>query len=165
MICVCQVGLKLSSYGVRVKGYSLDAQVKFIRVLGVSPETTEAEIRSTFQDMDLGEIVELKKGMLDANRLPGVTNGQWALRLKIMDQDKAIPSYVYRRDEGELWSLNFKGRVWACWKCGGLGHIGDKCSSQETFNEIFNGSMLDENFEKPTWAVVVRKNLGGSDDS
>ena len=81
-----------------------------------------------------------------------------------MDQDKVLPSYVYRRDEGELWSLNFKGRVWACWKCGGLGHIGDKCSSQETFDEIFNGSMSDENFEKPTWAVVVRKNLGGSDE-
>ena len=43
-----QVGLKWSSYGFRVKGYSLDAQVKFIRVLGVSPETNEAEIRSTF---------------------------------------------------------------------------------------------------------------------
>ena len=46
-----QVGLKWSLYGVRVKGYSLDAQVKFIRVLGVSPETTEAEIRSTFQEL------------------------------------------------------------------------------------------------------------------
>ena len=32
-------GLYWSEYNVRVKGYSLDAEVKFIRVLGVSPET------------------------------------------------------------------------------------------------------------------------------
>ena len=94
--------------------------------------------------------MELKKGMLDANRLPGVTNGQWALRLKIMDQDKAIPSYVYRRDEGELWSLNFEGRVWACWKCGGSGHIGDKCSSQETFDEICQMKTLRRIWEDQT---------------
>ena len=51
-----------------------------------------------------------------------------------------------------------------CWKCGGSGHIGDKCSSQETFDEIFNGSLSDENFEKSNWAVVVRKNLGVSEE-
>ena len=32
-------GVVWSEYGVKVKGYSLDAQVKFIRPLGVSPET------------------------------------------------------------------------------------------------------------------------------
>ena len=81
------VGVKWSGYGVWVKGYSLDAQVKFIRVLGVSPETEEEEIRGTFQELGLGEVVEIKKGLLDDVRLPGVTNGQWAVRLKISDQD------------------------------------------------------------------------------
>ena len=57
-----------------MKGYSLDAQVKFIRVLGVSPETEEDEIRGTFQELGLGEVVEIKKGLLDDVRLPGVTN-------------------------------------------------------------------------------------------
>ena len=38
-------GLVWSDYRVRVKGYSLDAQVKFIRLLGVSPETGEDEIK------------------------------------------------------------------------------------------------------------------------
>ena len=38
-------GLNWSSYGVKVKGYSLDSQVKFIRLLGVSPETEAPEIR------------------------------------------------------------------------------------------------------------------------
>ena len=96
------VGVKWSGYGVKVKGYSLDAQVKFIRVMGVSPETGEEEIKNTFQELGLGEVVEIKKGLLDAARLPGVTNGQWAVRLKILDQDKIIPSYIHRRDEGEL---------------------------------------------------------------
>ena len=67
-------GVKWSGYGVKVKGYSLDAQVKFIRVLGVSPETEEDEIRGTFQELGLGEVVEIKKGLLDDVRLPGVTN-------------------------------------------------------------------------------------------
>ena len=34
-------GVMWKDYGVKVKGYSLDAEVKFIRVLGVSPETKE----------------------------------------------------------------------------------------------------------------------------
>ena len=37
-------------YGVGVKGYSLDAEVKFIRVLGVSPETTKEEVKRVFQE-------------------------------------------------------------------------------------------------------------------
>ena len=158
-------GVRWSGYGVRVKGYSLDAQVKFIRVLGVSPETEEDEIKETFQELGLGEVVEIKKGFLDAARLPGVTNGQWSVRLKIADQDKVIPSYIHRRDEGELWSLNFEGRVFCCWKCGSGNHIGDKCPEQaRTFDEIFNGSASDDNFQEPTWAVVVRRGIGESEE-
>ena len=148
-------GVVWGEYGVRIKGYSLDAEVKFIRLLGVSPETGEDEIKKTFLDIGIGEVIEIKKGWLDANRLPGVTNGTWALRVKILDQDRVIPSYIHRRDEGELWSLNFEGRIFCCWKCGGSNHIGDKCREQtRTFEEIFNSSVMD--FEKPTWAAVVR---------
>ena len=99
--------------------------------------------------------------MLDARRLPGMTNGAWALRVKILDPDKIIPSYIHRRDEGELWSLNFEGRVFCCWKCGAGTHIGDKCRDQtRTFEEVFNGSVTDIDFEKPTWAAVVRSGQG-----
>ena len=59
----------------KITGYSLDARVKFIRVLGVSPETGEEEIKSTFQRVGIGEVIESKKGPLDSSRLPGVTNG------------------------------------------------------------------------------------------
>ena len=83
-------GVTWTEYGVRVKGYSLDAQVKFIRLLGVSPETQEEEIKTTFQELGIGEIIEIKKRVLNARRLPWVTNGTWALRVKILDPDKII---------------------------------------------------------------------------
>ena len=114
----------------KVKGYSLDSEVKFIRLLGVSPETEAAEIKSVFEEIGIGDIVEIRKGFLDSHRLPGVTNGTWSLRVKIRDPAKPIPSYIHRRDEGELWSLNFEGRVFCCWKCGSSTHIGDKCREQ-----------------------------------
>ena len=92
-------GLIWSDYRVRVKGYSLDAQVKFIRLLGVSPETGEDEIKRSFAEAGIGEVIEIKKGLLDVNRLPGVTNGTWELRVKFHDAEKVIPSYIHRRDE------------------------------------------------------------------
>ena len=125
--------------------------------MGVSPETTEDEIKRTFEELGIGEAIEIKRGVLDSKRLPGVTNGTWALRVKILDPEKVIPSYIHRRDEGELWSLNFEGRVFCCWKCGSGDHIGDKCRDQSrTFEEIFNGSVSDADFVKPSWAAVVR---------
>ena len=89
-----------------------------------------------------------------------VTNGTWSLRVKIEDAEKAIPSYIHRRDGGELWSLNFEGRVFCCWKCGSPTHIGDKCREQtKTFEEIFSGNG-NTSFVKPTWAAVVRSGNG-----
>ena len=86
------------------------------------------------------------------------------MRVKILDPEKIIPSYIHRRDEGELWSLNFEGRTFCCWKCGSGGHIGDKCKDQsKTFEEVFNGSASDEEFVKPTWAAVVRTGQGQSE--
>ena len=93
-------GVVWSDYKVKVKGYSLDAKVNTVRLLGVSPETGEGEIKNTFMEVGIGEVIEIKKGMLDSGRLPGVTNGTWSLRVKIIDPDKIIPSYIHRRDEG-----------------------------------------------------------------
>ena len=152
-----QRGVTWTHYGVRVKGYNLDAQVKRISLLGAGPETTAEDIKNTFQHLGIGEVVESRKGLLDPRRLPGVTNGCWALRVKLTDPDKEIPSYIHRRDEGETWSLNYDGRRFVCWKCGSPSHIGDRCDNQgRTFDEIFNGSVSDESFSPPTWAAVVR---------
>ena len=53
-------------YGVKIKGYSLDAEVKFVRLLGVSPETEAEEIRRVFKEVGIGDIIELRKGLLDS---------------------------------------------------------------------------------------------------
>ena len=53
-------GIVWKDYRVKVKGYSLDASVKFIRVLGVSPETSEKEIKRVFLEVGIGTVIEIK---------------------------------------------------------------------------------------------------------
>ena len=95
-------GVVWAEYKVKVKGYSLEPEVKFIRLLGAGPHTDVDEIRRSFVEAGIGEVVHIKKGMLDPSNLPGCTNGVWELRVRISDLDKPIPSYVYKRDEGEI---------------------------------------------------------------
>ena len=66
-------GVTWTHYGVWIKGYNLDAQVKRISLLGAGPETTAEDINLTFQQLGIGEVVESRKGLLDPRRLPGVT--------------------------------------------------------------------------------------------
>ena len=87
-----------------------------ITVLGASPETTQEEIKVAFIESGIGEVIEVTRGLLDPRRLPGVSNGKWKARVKIDDPDKEIPSYIIRKEEGELWSLQFDGRRFVCWK-------------------------------------------------
>ena len=72
-----------------------DYGVHVIRVLGVSPETTADDIKNTFVEVGVGEVIDLRRGYLDPKRLPGVTNGTWLARVKIMDPEKHIPPYLY----------------------------------------------------------------------
>ena len=51
-------GIKWVHYGVRVKGYSLEAQIKLIKVMGFSPETTAEEIKRSFVEQQCGEVRE-----------------------------------------------------------------------------------------------------------
>ena len=135
-------GLLWTEYGVKVKGHSLDGTVRVITVYGASPETTEDEIKAAFVETGIGEVIEASRGLLDPKRLPGVTNGKWKVKIKINNPDMKIPSYIIRKEEGELWSLSFDGRRFVCWKCGSPDHIGDKCRAQEkTFEEVFGEVM------------------------
>ena len=159
-------GLMWTDYGVRVKGHSLDATVKIITVLGASPETTEEEMKSAFVDTGIGEVLEVTRGLLDEKRLPGVFNGKWKVRVKILDPEKVIPSYIIRKDEGELWSLLFDGRRFVCWKCGSADHIGDKCREfEKTFEEVFGDNNDNDGGTAPvSWAAIVKGNGGLSPD-
>ena len=155
-------GVMWTEYGVPVRGHSLDGTVKVITVMGASPETTEEEIKAAFVEAGIGEVVELTRGLLDPKRLPGVTNGKWKARVKIENPDKEIPSYIIRKEEGELWSLQFDGRRFVCWNCGSPEHIGDKCKDQErTFEEVFGG--VDEP-APVSWAAIVKGNAGVGPD-
>ena len=155
-------GVMWTEYQVSVRGYSLDAMVKVITVLGASPETDEEEIKAAFQEAGLGEVIEATKGLLDPRRLPGVTNGKWKVRVKIEDPDKQLPSYIIRKEEGELWSLLFDGRRFVCWKCGSSEHIGDKCRDPEkTFEEVFG--QRDE-AGTVSWAAIVKGKAGVGPD-
>ena len=156
-----QAGVLWTEYGVIVRGHSLEANVRFIRVLGVSPETTADDIQNTFNEVGIGEVVDMRKGFLDPKRLPGVTNGTWLVRVRILDADKNIPPYIIRREEGELWSLNFEGRRFVCWKCGSPDHIGDKCRDQErTFEEVFGDDGEAAAVAEQSWAAVVKGKSG-----
>ena len=93
-------GVLWSEYGVYVRGNNLDANVKLIRILGISPETTAEDIKETFSQVGIVEVVNMRKGLLDPKRMPGVTNGTWLVRVKIIDPDKPIPPYIIRREEG-----------------------------------------------------------------
>ena len=159
-------GVMWTDYGVSVRGHSLDANVKIIRILGVSPETTAEDIKNTFVQVGVGEVVDLRRGFLDPRRMPGVTNGTWLARVKILDPDKHIPPYIIRREEGELWSLNFEGRRFVCWKCGSPDHIGDKCRDQErTFEEVFGNEGESEGEDAPlSWAAIVKGDTGLGED-
>ena len=100
-------------------------------------------------------MLELRRGLLDPKRLPGVSNGTWLVRVRISDPDRPIPPYIIRREEGELWSLSFEGRRFVCWKCGSPDHLGDKCRGPEkTFEEVFGGPQNANS--RPSWAAVVR---------
>ena len=72
---------------------------------------------------------------------------------------------MHHQDDGELWSLNYDGKRFVCWKCGSPMHIGDRCNNQgRTFHELFNGSETDDTFEKPTWAAIVRSGVPKSEE-
>ena len=103
---------------------------------------------------------------MDERRLPGVTNGKWRVRVKILDPDRIIPSYIIRKEEGELWSLLFEGRRFVCWKCGSSDHIGDKCREfDKTFEEVFGENDDNDSGNTPvSWAAVVKGKGGLSPD-
>ena len=70
-------GVIWKDYGVKVKGYSLDAEVKSIKLLGVSPETDESDIKQTFSNLGIGEVMEIRKGLFDEKK--ATWSDQWGL--------------------------------------------------------------------------------------
>ena len=51
-------GVLWSEYGVYVRGYCLDANVKVIRLLGVSPESNAEDIIKTLKEVGIGDVID-----------------------------------------------------------------------------------------------------------
>ena len=45
----------------------------------------------------------------------------------IMKEGKTLPSFVFMKEEGEVWQVTHENQVNVCWKCGQRGHVGARC--------------------------------------
>ena len=150
-------GLEWPAFSTKVQGWAMDKPVIFIRVLGASPLTTKHDIKQVMEQY--GEVIEVKKGFL-SNKLPNVTNGTWTVRM-VVGADQTIPSFVFVREDGEIWQLAHDSQVTVCWKCGGKGHIGSRCREQAVSldEDLAPGGEDQQGGVAPaqTWAHVVRR--------
>ena len=120
-----------------------------IRVLGTSPETDEVEMRQILGQY--GEILEAQKGLI-SQKLPGCTNGIWTVKMFVFE-GKSLPPFLIMKDDGEVWQLA-TGEASVCWKCGGSGHIGDKC--RQAVNILAESIASPAVGVQPSWAHVVK---------
>ena len=86
----------------------------------------------------------------------------------VLGADKTIPSFVFVKDDGEIWQLAHDSQETICWKCGGLNHIGSRCRERAVSldGDLLAGNDGHEAAEAPvqTWAHVVRRGTGLPDD-
>ena len=158
-------GLDWPGFQTKVQGWAMDKPVMFVRILGASPHTTNEDIKNVMQQY--GEIIEVKKGFL-SRKLPNVTNGTWTVRL-VVGVDQTLPSFVFVKDDGEIWQVVHDSQVTTCWKCGGQGHIGGRCREQAfSLDEgLVGGGQAVGGEPAPavqTWAHVVRRGVGQQQD-
>ena len=145
-----QTGLVWPAFDTTVSGWAMDKPVERIRVLGASPETDEAGVRSVLEQF--GEILEARKGLISPKKLPGCTNGIWTVKL-ILEENKLLPPFLIMKEEGEVWQLA-TGEISVCWKCGLSGHIGDRC--HQDVSALAASLASPSNCQQPSWAHVVR---------
>ena len=74
-----------------------------------------------------GDVLDIDIGYISKKLLPGVTNGTWTVKM-ILQEGKALPSFVFMKEEGEVWQVTHENQVNVCWKCGQHGHVGARCN-------------------------------------
>ena len=157
-------GLEWPTFNTKVQGWAMDKPIVFVRVLGASPLSSKQEIKEVMEQY--GEVIEVKKGLL-SRKLPHVTNGTWTVRM-ILGVDKIIPSFVFVKDDGEIWQLAHDSQVTICWQCGKEGHIGSRCKEKAVSidNDLIavDPVVPGEEPHPPvqTWAHVVRRGVGAN---
>ena len=91
-----QAGLNWPAFDTTVSGWAMDKPIERIRVLGVSPESSEADVRNVLGQY--GEVLEAQKGLI-SKKLPGCTNGIWTVKI-FVSEGKALPPLLIMKDEG-----------------------------------------------------------------
>ena len=86
-----QAGLNWPAFDTIVSGWAMDKPIERIRVLGVSPESDEAELRGILGQY--GEVLEAQKGLI-SKKLPGCTNGIWTMKM-FVGEGKSLPPFYY----------------------------------------------------------------------
>ena len=94
-----KVGVEWPAFEAKVHGWAMDKPVIVVRIHGVSPESSKQEIENVMSKY--GEVLDAEIGYISKKLLPGVTNGTWTVKM-ILEEDKVLPSFVFRKEEGEV---------------------------------------------------------------
>ena len=156
-------GVEWPAFEATVHGWAMDKPVIVVRIHGVSPESSKQDIQGVMNQY--GEVLDVEIGYISKKLLPGVTNGTWTVKM-ILKEDKVLPSFVFMKEEGEVWQLTHENQVNVCWKCGQSGHIGARCNQPTlTFDALGVDQAVDGGQASGTgvvrsWAHVVRTGSG-----
>ena len=82
-----------------------------VRLHGVSPESSKQEIESVMNQY--GDVLDAEIGYISKKLLPGVTNGTWTVKM-ILEKDKVLPSFVFMKEQGEVWQVTHENQVNVC---------------------------------------------------
>ena len=125
MAAKLKVGVEWPAFEAKVHGWAMDKPVIVVRVHGVSPESSKKEIVGVMSQY--GEVLDVEIGFISRKLLPGVTNGTWTVKM-ILFEHKVLPSFVFMKEEGEVWQVTHENQTNVCWKCGQRGHVGARCN-------------------------------------
>ena len=120
-----KTGVDWPAFEANVHGWAMDKPVIVVRLHGVSPESTKQDIQNVMDQY--GEVLDVEIGFISKKLLPGVTNGTWTIKM-ILTEGKILPSFVFMKEEGEVWQVIHENQVNVCWKCGQSGHVGTRCN-------------------------------------
>ena len=122
-----KAGVEWPAFEAKVHGWAMDKPVIVVRLHGVSPESVKQDIEDVMSHY--GEGLDVDIGFISKKLLPGVTNGTWTVKM-ILREGKVLPSFVFMKDEGEVWQVTHENQANVCWKCGQGGMWGPGVTSQ-----------------------------------
>ena len=85
----------------------------------------------------------------------------------ILQEEKVLPSFVFMKDEGEVWQVTHENQANVCWKCGQRGHVGARCNQPTLTFDALDADQSDKEGAGSgtgggtrSWAHVVKTGGG-----